>query len=187
MIYSLSFNLLLIHLWIGSISCAVYHIVPSPDHHCPVEPCFTLSSFAANVSLYLESDSTLLIFLPGNHIIRSKFNVRGVSNFSMISYHSNLSRACIICEKNSKSGFIFNAVSHVHISNLKFFECYCGINRYYFDLCCDAKLITLNASSLVLVKCIFEDNVGPGLINAAHSNITIAHSTFKDNAISSHS
>ena len=45
--------------------------------------------------------------------------------------------------------------------------------------------MTLIASSLVLVKCIFEDNVGTGMINAENSNITIAQSTFKDNYVGS--
>ena len=90
------------------------------------------------------------------------------------------SRVGITCKNNTKPGLIFTAVNHVHLSNLKFFEC-------YRDICYnspdhkDIKLITLAASSLVLVKCIFEDNVGTGLINATHSNITIVQSTFKDN------
>ena len=68
---------------------------------------------------------------------------------------------------------------HVHVSNLKFFECYCDISYNFFDH--GIKLITLTASSLELVKCIFEDNVGTSVITAANSNITIAQSTFKDN------
>ena len=166
---SSSFSLLLLHLWIGFVSCAVYHIVPSPSHHCPVESCLTLSSFASNTSLYLDNN-TSLIFQPGNHTTHYKLNVSGVVSFSMIS---NQSRAGITCENDSEPRFIFNAVNHVHVSNLKFFECYCDVNC--------SKLIILTASSLVLLKCIFEDNVGTGVINAANSNITIAQNTFKDN------
>ena len=176
MIYS-SFSLFLSQLlWIGFVSCAVYHIAPSPSHHCPVEQCLTLSSFAANASLYLDNN-TSLIFQPGNHIIRSKLNVTGVVNFSMTSVASQ-SRVGITCENDSKSKFIFNAVDDVHVSNLKFFECHCNIN-------CN-KLITLTASSLVLTKCVFEDIVGTGVINATNSNITIAQSIFKDNYVEFH-
>ena len=154
----------------------MYHIIPSPDHHCPVESCLTLSSFAANASFYLD-DNTSLIFQPGNHVKRSQLNVTGVANFSMIS---DQLRAGIACEKfnDSKAGFIFNGVNHVHVSNLKFYECYCDID-YSFDH--GNELIILTASSLVLLKCTFEDNVGTGLINAANSNITIAQSTVRDN------
>ena len=176
MIYS-CFSMFLTQLWIGFVSCAVYHIVPSPDHHCPVESCLTLSSFTANTNLYIDNN-TSLIFQPGNHIIRSILTVTDVIDFSMMSV-ANQSRAGITCKNNTKPGLIFNAVNHVHLSNLKFFECYCDIRYNSSDH--GIKLITLTASSLVLVKCIFENNVGTSLIKATHSNITIVQSTFKDN------
>ena len=159
-------------LWIRFAICDVYHIIPSPDHHCTVEPCLTLSVFTANASLYLDNN-TSLIFQPGNHTIHLKLNVSGVTSFSMIS---NQSRAGIVCENDSEPGFTFNAVNHVHISNLKFLECY-----YHYTFDDGNKLITLTASSLVVVKCIFENNVGTGFITAINSNITIAQSTFQDN------
>jgi hypothetical protein len=167
----LRISLVLTNLWIGFNSCAVYHIVPSPDHHCPVEPCLTLSSFSANVSQYLESN-TLLLFQPGNHVIHSKVNITGVVNFSMISIDSL--RAGITCG-HSEPRFIFDAVFHVHVRNLKFFECI------------DDKLFSLMArlSSLELVKCIFENNgrISNNMIKFVNSNITIAQTTFKDNII----
>ena len=173
------FGLFWAQLWIGFVSCAVYHIVPSPDHHCPVESCLTLSSFAANASHYLDNN-TSLIFQPGNHIIRSKLNVTDVVNFSMIS---DQSRADITCENDSKAEFIFNGVNHVHVNNLKFYECHCDNYDDYDYLSYDINMITLTASSLVLVKCTFEDNVGLAMINAENSNITIEHSIVKNNQI----
>ena len=155
MIFS-SFSLFLVHLWIGFVSCAMYHIVPSPSHHCPVESCLTLSSFAANASLYLDNN-TSLIFQPGNHIMRSTLNVTGVVEFFMIS---DQSRAGITCENDSKAEFIFKGVNHVNVNNLKFYECHCDSYDDYDYLCDDINMITSTASSLVLVKCTFEDNVG---------------------------
>ena len=93
---------------------------------------------------------------------------------------SNQSRAGIVCENDSEPGFTFNAVNHVHISNLKFFECYYDI---YYTSDDGNKLITLIASSLELVKCIFENNVGTGFITAINSNITIVQSTIEGNYI----
>ena len=144
MIYS-CFSLFLTNLWIGCVSCAVYHIISSLNHDCPVKSCLTLSSFAANASLYLESN-TSLIFQLGNHTIHSKLNVTGVVDFSMIS---DQSRAGITCENDSEPGFIFNAVNHVHVSNLKFFECYCHMN-YSFDR--GIKLMTLTAKQFGISK-----------------------------------
>ena len=175
------FSLCLIHLWIGFVSCAVYHIIPSPNHHCPVESCLTLSEFAANTNLYLDNN-TSLIFLLGNHTISSKLYVIGIVNFSMIS---DQSRAGITCETDSMAGFTFNSVNYVNVSNLKFYRCCCDS----YDLCDDFNLIILNASTLVLVKCTFEDNVGSkiSMINAAHSNITLVQSMFKNNSLSDES
>ena len=155
----------------------MYHIVPSPDHRCPVESCLTLSSFAANVSQYIESN-TLLLFQPGNHVIHSKVNITGIVNFSMISISAL--RAGITCENNSEPRltFVFNTVQHVHVRNLKFFEC-----KYYRSQFGDKILLTLMASSLELVNCIFENNVDTSMINAGNCNITIAQCTFKDNVI----
>ena len=89
MIYS-SFSLFLTHLWIGFVSCAVYHILPSPDDHCPVEPCLTLSSFAANASLYLDNN-TSLILQSGNHTVHSQLKIASV--FSQIFYDITFSQA----------------------------------------------------------------------------------------------
>ena len=115
-----SFCLFLIHLWIGSVSCAVYHIVLSLIHHCPGESCLTLSSFAANVSLHLDNN-TSLIFQPGNHSVQSKLNITNVAEFSMISYSANQLNLGIICESSLLlSFFIFEAVDHVYITNLNF-------------------------------------------------------------------
>ena len=177
MIYT-SFTLLvsLTQLWIGLVSCAVYHIVPSSDYHCPAEPCLTLSSFAANASLYLDNN-TSLIFQPGSHILHSKLNVSRVNDFSMTSV-SDHSRADITCVENSTNpGFTFYAVKHIYVRNLKFFECY---HDYDVDDLDYGIMFTVTTSSLVLVKCMFEDSVGIGLIHAGNSNVTIVQSTFKN-------
>ena len=106
-----SFSLFLIHLWAGFVNCAVYHIVSSPDHHCPIESCLTISSFAANVSLYLDNN-TSLIFQPGNHTVHSELNVTNVAEFSMTSYSAKESSAGITCGSSLLSIFIFEAVEH---------------------------------------------------------------------------
>ena len=177
---NLLLSLFLIHLWIRSISCAVYHIVPSPDHHCPVESCLTLTSFAKNQyqNQYVDSN-ILLIFQMGNHTIYSKFSVQvtNVANFSMIPYSANQLNTGIICERSSTSDFIFSAVDHIYISNLKFFGC----RRRIFGFNSDNTLITVMESNLILLECTFMDNERTNMITAQHSNITILQSTIKNN------
>ena len=184
MIISSRFSLFLIHLWIGSISCAVYHIIPSPSHDCPVESCLTLSSFAANVSQYLESN-TSLIFEPGNHTMHSELNITNVAEFSMISHSesTNQSSLHIICEESLLSFFIFEAVDHIYITDLKFFGCK---NTVVIIPLFQSTLIKIIASSLVLLGCTFENNEGSiTVISAKYSNITVAQTTFSNNTVSS--
>ena len=178
------FSLFLIHLWIGSISCAVYHIVPSPSHDCPVESCLTLSSFAANVSLYLDN-STSLMFQPGNHTVQSTLNITNVAEFSMTSYSANQSRLHVICETPLPSFFMFEAVGRIYISNLNFFGCEQKILEIDF-VEFKSILIETIASSLILQGCIFENNEGSvTVISAEYSNITVAQTTFSNNTYSS--
>ena len=174
----------LIHLWIGSISCAVYHIIPSPSHDCPVESCLTLSSFAANVSLYLDNN-TSLIFQPGTHTVQSTLNIANVAEFSMTSYSTNRSSLHIICEGSLLSFFIFEAVDHIYINDLKFFGCE---NTIFKISPIKSTIIKMIVSNLILLGCIFENNEGTDriiLISAEYSNITVAQTTFNNNSVSS--
>ena len=182
MIYS-SFILFLTDLWIGFVSCTVYHIVPSLNHSCPVESCLTLSSFAATAR-HLDSN-TLLIFQPGNHTYDSRvsINITNVANFSMTSNSTKRSNVGIVCGSYVWSGLMFEAfaIDYVHISYLKFFGCkpVTGIFQRF------SALIRVVRSNLILLGCVFEDhNDITSLISVTdYSNITIAQCTFRNNHV----
>ena len=161
----------------------MYHIVPSPSHNCPVsESCLTLSSFAANVSLYLDSN-TSLIFQPGNHTVQSTCSITNITEFSMTSYSTNQSSLHIICEESLLSFFIFEAVDHIYINDLKFFGCE---NTSFKISPIKSTIIKTTVSSLILLGCIFENNGGSIIvISAEYSNITVAQTTFSNNTVSS--
>ena len=186
MIVSSRFSLFLIQLWIGSISCAVYHIVPSPSHDCPVESCLTLSSFIDDVSLYLDNN-TSLIFQPGNHTMRSKLNITNVTEFLMTSYSAmaNQSSLHIICETPLLSCFIFEAVDYVYITSLNFNFFGCEQKIFEIDFTeQESILIEAIASSLMLLGCTFENNEGSIImISAGYSNITVTQTTFSNNTV----
>jgi predicted outer membrane repeat protein len=161
--------------------------VPSPDHHCPVESCLTLSSFAANVSFYLDNN-TSLIFQPGNHTVQSKLNITNVAEFSMTSASHSAKQSSlhnvIICEL-SLSFFIFEAVDHIYIADLNFFGCE---NTFFLKTDpTESMLIKATVSSLILLGCTFENIQGRvSVIFANYSNITVAQTTFSNStAISS--
>ena len=161
----------------------MYHIVPSPSHNCPVESCLTLSSFAANVSLYLDSN-TSLIFQPGTHTVQSTLNITNVAEFSMMSYSTNWSSLHIICKESILSFFIFEAVDHIYITNFQFFGC----DNAIFEIMISSfkgTLIKATVSNLILLGCIFENNGGSIIvISAEYSNITVAQTTFSNNTVS---
>ena len=160
----------------------MYHIVPSPSHDCPVESCLTLSSFAANVTLYLDSN-TSLIFQPGNHTVQSKLNIANVAAFSMTSYSAEQSSLRIICKSSLLSFFIFEAVDNIYITNLKFFGCENTIDMTLWAT--ESTLIKATAAhSLILLRCIFENNEGSiTMISAEYSNITVAQTIFSNNIV----
>ena len=175
-----SFSLFLIHLWAEFVNCAVYHIVSSPDRHCPVESisCLTISSFAANVSLYLDNN-TSLIFQPGNHTVHSEFNVTNVAEFSSAKESS----AGITCGSSLLSIFIFEAVEHIYISNLKL----SGYKNTIIEtepIESTLIIVTTIISNLMLLDCTFENNEGGIImISAMYSNITVAQTTSRDNHV----
>ena len=111
--------------------------------------------------------------------MHSPLYIINVFNFSMTSYAIKESSAGIICERSSRSKFIFDAVDHVYISNLNFFGC--KHNDYTTRSFSYSTRITLTASNLILLECTFEDHNRTSLITGTHSNIVIAQCTFRDN------
>ena len=158
----------------------MYHIVPSPSYNCPVESCLTLSSFATNISLYLDNN-TLLMFQPGNHTVQSNLSITHVAEFSMLSHSTNQSSLHIMCKESMFSFFIFEAVDHIYITNLKFFGC----DSTLFEISPIKRIIYIEAtvSNLILLGCLFENNHGGSItmISAKYSNITVVQTTFSNN------
>jgi predicted outer membrane repeat protein len=83
------------------------------------------------------------------------------------------------------SFFMFEAVDHIYITNLKFFGCENTIFELGF-IEFDSILIETIVSSLILLGCTFENNEGSIIvISAEYSNITVAQTTFSNNTVSS--
>ena len=101
----------------------VYHIVTSSSDLCPVQPCLTLSQFAANYSNTsnhsdnLNSNTTTLKFQPGNHTLQVKLKLSNVSSLFMLSNSS----ATVTCKLSTHIYLWY--ISHVRIENLQFIGC----------------------------------------------------------------
>ena len=108
-------TLLVILCSLNQAAGEVYYI--SPDL-CTVQPCLTLSQFAANLSYYLHSNTTL-VFLPGTHYLR-KVNLT-LSNVEDFMMKSGSSTAQIKCTNDSS--MYFSQSQCIHITNLEFIGC----------------------------------------------------------------
>ena len=97
----------------------VYYITPSPNDS---EPCLTLSQLAANSSVYLNSNTTLL-FSGGDHFLDTEILIESVSEISMLSNFSSPLSATITCDQHFAS-FSYDSVTTLVIRGLTFVQCY---------------------------------------------------------------
>ena len=115
------FDLLTISLILCSVNQAageVYYITTNSTDLCTIQPCLTLSQFAANSSYYHHSN-TMLVFLPGTHyLIKVNLTLSSVDNFAMKSENSTAQIKC-----TSYSHFHFSESQCIYITNLELIGC----------------------------------------------------------------
>ena len=111
-------SLSLIFCSLNQAASEVYYITITSTDLCTVQPCRTLSQFAANSSHYLHSNTTL-VFLPGTHFLSTvNLTLSNVDNFVM---KSEKSTAQIKCTSNSH--IRFSQSQYIHITSLEFIGC----------------------------------------------------------------
>ena len=96
----------------------VYHITTNSMDLCTVQPCLTLSQFAANSSHYLHTNTTL-VFFPGTHYLNVKLTI---SNQNSLIVNSENTTAQIVCTDKSYN-FHFRQLQYIHITNVEFIGC----------------------------------------------------------------
>ena len=115
------------HLMLLAVLCSlnrvtgeVYYITVNSNDHCTVQPhCLTLSQFAANLSRYLHSDNTTLVFLPGTHHLSNvNLILSNVESFTMKSENSTAQIKC-----TNDSSMHFSQSQSIHITDLEFIGC----------------------------------------------------------------
>ena len=114
-----SFLTLLVVLYARSQAASeVYYITTNSTDSCTMQPCLTLSQFAANSSHYLHFNTTL-VFLPGTHYLsKVSLTLTNVDEFVMMSENSTAQIECI-----SNSHIHFSQSQCIHITNLEFIGC----------------------------------------------------------------
>lgn len=153
-------HLLLVSLLIsnGLVLCErKYHIIPSVGHFCPEDPCLTLSQFADNSSVYIDSNTTL-IFTSGTHSFNSFVTIENVDTVSMFSNTSSTI---------SLLWFSFSSVSNIFISSLTFLHCklqFDSIETLTVENCTFLNntwtALELEHSSAYITNCLLISNLG---------------------------
>ena len=166
------------------------YIIVSSQHQCDSLKscctCLTLFSFATNTTNYLQFN-TELVFLPGNHTLRSKLIVKHINQLQL---YSNTSGSNIFCI-DSTARFELTNITHVHISDVKFLGC--GGNRaksvkdftlinFVFDgqHKYRRKALELVTSIVKTENSSFISNIG-GAVNVIQSTATFLNSNFNKN------
>ncbi len=98
----------------GLVSGGIYYIIPMQDDPCYAEdPCLTLLEFAANISNYTETNTTLYI-TRGIHYLDTNYFVSNSVEFSLLSAGGSSNQSETYCTEHS--GFTFSQVNRVYIS-----------------------------------------------------------------------
>ena len=105
-----------------------YFIVSSHDQCDSLEDqaCFTLSSFAANTSNYLQSknnDTIIeLVLYPGNHTLQSKLAITHINQLWLYSNTAHSLSTIVVCIGDTTK-FEFTNVTRILIFGVKFLGC----------------------------------------------------------------
>ena len=196
---------LLVLCSLNQAASEVYYITANSAAPCTVQPCLTLSQFAANSSHSLHSNTTL-VFLPGTHHLSNvNLTLSNVDNFVMKSENSTAQIKCI-----SNSTMHFYQSQSIHIANLEFIGCGGNQVRYVEEFVVEDTKFKGQENSrtaLELIKtsaqiinstflsnrigsyrkcifprygCVFNGFIG-GAIIATNSTVEINQSRFEDN------
>ena len=131
---------------------ATYHIKPTSDTPCPIEPCLTLSEYAQGH--FLTSDTTL-IFLPGNHSLDRDIAITNVTRFVMLGDSTSLPSiaSTIVC--NGPHVFTFLNISQLHIYFLQITSCGNGTVP---------AVSVVSVSQVQILGSVFQDNGNASLL-----------------------
>ena len=103
-----------------TVQTKVLYVIPSPNPgYCNTTSCVTLSQVAKRIDLQGHSESVQLIFLPGDHNLKSDLDISSIEGLSMISNSSF--QLNITCQSNAS--FHFNKIAQISIKGLTFLGC----------------------------------------------------------------
>ena len=184
---SIFLSLLIFLTCCNVVTSEVHYITPS---RCPEETsCLTLTLLAESTTNYLDSDTTL-IFLQGDHILKSELSVKNISKISITSINHS-SRVTIKCEYYGR--MTFDSVGDIYITNMDYIKCRGHqirlVDQFILKDCIflnhtETAVEFINSSASIINTSFITNSVGNlgAAISTIRSDITIEESTFEGNS-----
>ena len=155
----------------------VYCVTPTATScsSCPHNThCASLSEYAKKAKSYFTSE-TIMVFLPGDHVLDTNITVTNVSRLIMRGESSSGNIATVVC--SGSVGLSFTSMVEFKIDSLAFTSC----GRKYAiiannNLAIIQVALYLHSTHAELVNCSFHDNLGTAL-RLYNTSISLAGNT----------
>ena len=154
----------------------VYCVTPTATScsSCPYNSanCTTLSEYARESEMYFTS-KTIIVFLPGNHVLDRNITVENVTKLTMCGNSSSSNIATIV--RIWSVGFSFTNVTGFNIHSLTS-TLHKRFRNYSSHPAGNSALLLQSTQHAKLVNCSFHDNLGTALV-VHNTNITLAENS----------
>ena len=174
---STSFTVLVAVLIISTLAyCSAENVycVTSTATSCSSCPhnstnCTTLSEYAQEAELYFTSN-TIVVFLPGDHVLDVNITVANVTRLTMHGESSSDAIATVV--RNGSVGFSFTNMVNFNIYSLAF----TSYSRSWSYTGSNSALFLQSTQYAKLVNCSFHDNLGTAL-TVNNTSVTLAENS----------
>ena len=113
--------LLLVSFHSCMVLSEVHYIVPTDSEPCFVEACQTISQFAKNSAIYVDSNITLFI-VGGNHDLDMEISLSHKEQISILSINDSNEGSVVNCSTIT-AHFSLTFSRQVHIHGIEFIGC----------------------------------------------------------------
>ena len=161
-----------------TLSCCsaenVYCVTPTATScsSCPHNThCATLSEYPQEAEVYFTSN-TIMVFLPGDHVLDTNITVVIVARLTMRGESSSGNRATVVC--SGSVGLNFTSMVEFKIAFLAFTSC--GKRSHGIYKLSNYALLLNSTQDAELVNCSFHDNLATALV-VNNTNIALSGNT----------
>ena len=163
----LTLTLTVVLLGLPSLTYGVtIHLRPtSTNMSCStsLQSCYTLSEYARDHNVYLNSSSIVLQLLPGNHTLDVNLNITSIHQLKILSNSSAVGPSKVVC--SSSVGITLSNISVVKIDGLTFISCakfhvQQQVNRHFSTY---YGVYLQSVQTAEIIDCTFQDSYGSAL------------------------